>query len=131
MNEIITYYSKTPPNKYSWEDYTIRHKEENRSCADTIEVFLLIENNKIKAWYFEWITSIITTATASLFWESIIWMDIKEVLEKDYYYIVELLWEDVTPRRQKASIFWILATRNAIHMYLWDGKFDELLDLLP
>jgi NifU-like protein involved in Fe-S cluster formation len=52
-NEIITFYSKTPPNKFALQDYTIQYKEENRSCSDTIEVFLLIENNILKDWSFE------------------------------------------------------------------------------
>lgn len=131
MNEIITYYSKTPPNKFKMQDYTIKYAEENRSCADTIEVYLKIDDNKILAWSFEWITSIITTATASVFWESIIWMDLWDILQKDYNYIVELIWEEVSPRRQRAAIFWLLATKNAIHKYLKDNKKEELLDLLP
>lgn len=113
------------------DDYTIKYAEENRSCADTIEVYLKIEDDKIVAWSFDWITSIITTATASIFWESIVWMSLPEVLEKDYTYVVELIWEEVSPRRQRAAVFWVLATRNAIHKYYWHDKLDELLDLIP
>jgi NifU-like protein involved in Fe-S cluster formation len=51
-NEIITYYSKTPPNKFEMKNYTIRNAEENRNCADSMEVFLQIENNKIKDFSF-------------------------------------------------------------------------------
>lgn len=131
MNEIITYYSKNPQNKFELKDYTIKYKEENRSCSDSIEVFLKIEDNIIKDWSFEWITSIITTACASVFWESIIWMNLDEILKKDYNYIVELVWEEISPRRQKSSILWLLATRNAIHKYLKDNKIDTFLDLLP
>lgn len=131
MNETITYYSKTPPNKFKLDDYTIKYKEENRSCSDSIEVFLKIEDNILKNWSFDWITSIITTACASVFWESIIWMSLDEILKKDYNYIVQLIWEEISPRRQRSSVLWILATRNAIHKYLKDGKVDTFLDLLP
>jgi NifU-like protein involved in Fe-S cluster formation len=48
-------------------DATIRYKEENRSCSDTIEVFLKIENNILVDWSFEGMTSIVTTATSSVF----------------------------------------------------------------
>ncbi len=129
-NEIITFYSKTPPNKFEMENPTIRYKEENRSCSDTIEVFLKIKDDTVTDWSFEWITSIITTATSSVFGESIIGMDLKEVLTKDYDYIVELIWEEVSPRRQKAAVFWLVATRNAIHKYLKDGKKDDILDMI-
>jgi len=52
-NEIITFYSKSPPNRGEMPDATIRYKEENRSCSDTIEVFLRIENNILVDWSFE------------------------------------------------------------------------------
>lgn len=130
-NEIITYYSKTPPNKFEMQDYTIKNSEENRSCSDTMEVFLKIEDNNVKDWSFTWVTSIVTTACASVFWESIIWMELSEVLKKDYDYIVSLIWEEISPRRQKWAIFWLLATKNAIHKYLNDGIKEDILWLLP
>lgn len=130
-NEIITYYSKTPPNKFEMQDYTIKNSEENRSCSDTMEVFLKIEDNKVKDWSFTWVTSIVTTACASVFWESIIWMELSEVLKKDYDYIVSLIWEEISPRRQKWAIFWLLATKNAIHKYLNDWVKEDILWLLP
>lgn len=130
-NQVITYYSKNPPNKYALENPTLRYKDENRSCTDTIEVFIVIVDGKIQDWSFEWMTSIITTATSSVFGESIIGMSLEEVLQKDYNYIVELIQEEVSPRRQKAAVFWLLATRNAIHKYLEDGIVDTFLDVLP
>lgn len=129
-NEVITFYSKTPPNRWQMENFTIKYKEDNRSCDDTMEVFLKIEDNIVKDWSFEWVTSIITTATSSIFWESIIWMPIEEVLKKDYKYIKDLVWEDISPRRQKAAVFWLVITRNAIHKYLGDWKKDDILDML-
>lgn len=130
VNEIITFYSKTPPNKFEMKNSTIRYKEENRNCSDTIEVFLHIKDNIIVDWSFIWVTSIITTATSSIFWESIIWMTLEEVLTKDYNYIVKLIWEEVSPRRQKAAVFGLVATRNAIHKYLNDWKKDSILDMI-
>lgn len=129
-NEVITFYSKNPPNRWEMENPTIRYKEENRNCSDTIEVFLRIEDNILTDWSFEWMTSIITTATASVFWESIIWMNLQDILKKDYNYIKELVWEDISPRRQKAAVFWLVATHNAIHKYLGDGKKDDILDMI-
>ena len=130
-NEVITYYSKNPPNKMALENFDVKFSEENRSCSDDITVYLKIDDNKITNWGFEWITSIVTTATSSVFWESIVWMDLSEVLTKDYNYIVELVWEEISPRRQKSSVFWLLATRNAIHKYLQDWITDTFLDILP
>lgn len=130
-NEVITFYSKTPPNKEALENFDVKFSEENRSCSDDITVYLKIDDNKISDWWFEWITSIITTATSSVFGESIVGMSLEEVLQKDYNYIVELVWEEISPRRQKSSVFGLLATRNAIHKYLNDWLTDTFLDVLP
>ncbi|MDP5038844.1 MAG: iron-sulfur cluster assembly scaffold protein [Candidatus Gracilibacteria bacterium] len=130
-NEVITFYSKTPPNKVALENFDVKFSEENRSCSDDITVYLKIDDNKISDWGFEGITSIITTATSSVFGESIVGMSLEEVLQKDYNYIVELVGEEISPRRQKSSVFGLLATRNAIHKYLNDGLTDTFLYVLP
>ena len=109
---------------------TITFYENNSICWDDLEVYLKIENNKITDFSFSWETAIITTACASIFWESIIWMDLQEILEKKYDYIEELIWMPVSPRRKQASVLWLLTTINAIHNYLWDWKtidFDDLI----
>lgn len=129
-NETITHYGKNPTNKTWMRDHSVRYWEENWLCGDTLEVFLKIEDNKVVNWSFEWNTSIITTACASVFWESVIGMDINEVLTLWYSHIKELIWEDVSPRRRNASVLGLLATRNAIHEYLKDGEVDEFEMLL-
>jgi NifU-like protein involved in Fe-S cluster formation len=101
------------------------------ACGDDIEVFLKTEDGKIKDFSFEWDTSIISTACASIFGESIVWMTLEEVLAKKYSYIEELIWMEVSPRRKNASVLWMLVTINTIHDYLKDGinlDFDDLMD---
>jgi NifU-like protein involved in Fe-S cluster formation len=92
---------------------------------------LKIEDEKIKDFSFEGDTSIISTACASIFWESIVWMSLKEILEKKYSYIEKLIWMEVSPRRKNASVLWMIVTINAIHDYLKDGiilDFDDLMN---
>lgn len=129
--EILTYYSKTPPNRGALQDPTLVYKEENRSCSDTIEVYIKIDDDTITDWSFDGMTSIVTTATASIFWESIIGMKISDIFPLWYPYIVELIRWEVSPRRQRAAVFWLLATKNALHQYLWDGKKEDILDIFP
>lgn len=129
-NDIITFYSKTPPNKWILEDYSVKHYEDNSVCWDDLEVYLKIEDSKIKDFSFDWDTAIITTACASIFWESIIWMSLEEVMKKDYDYIESLIGMPVSTRRQNAAVLWLLTTINAIHKYLNDGivlDFDDLI----
>lgn len=127
--ELITEYAKNPPNNYSMEDYTISHKEESRTCWDTVEVFLKIENDEIKDFSFTWNTSIITTASASIFGESIQDLPINEILDYNLDYIKSLIGE-VSPKRKHAATLWLLATRNAIHKYLEDNINDDFTDVL-
>lgn len=130
-NEIITYYSKNPFNKFEMQDYSVSLSADNDVCGDELEIFLKIENNIVKNWSFVWDTALITTACWSAFWESIVWMNISEVLDLDYKYLVSIVQEEISDRRKKASVLWILATRNAIHKYLWDWIKDDFDDVLP
>ncbi len=130
-NETITFYSKTPPNKWILDDYDVKHYEDNAVCWDDLEIYLKIEDNKIKDFSFDWDTAIITTACASIFWESILWMDIEDVLTKDFDYMEDLVWMTISPRRRQAAVLWMLTTINAIHKYIWDwivNDFDDIID---
>ncbi len=138
-NETIIYYSKSPVNKGKLDNYDIEFWEENRTCWDDLKVYLKIKQvgnadlhslqNTIADWSFEWDTAIITTACASIFGESIVWMSLEEVLQKDYNYIVELIESRVSDRRKNASVLWLLTTRNAIHKYLEDWILDSFDDV--
>ncbi len=130
-NETITYYSKTPFNKFEMENPTISYFEENELCWDALEVYLKIKDWVIENWSFTWDTAIITTACSGVYGESIIWMNLEEVLQLDYKYIVELIWEEISDRRKKASVLSIVTTRNAIHKYLGDWIVDDFDDVIP
>ena len=92
-------------------------------------IYLKIENNKIVDFSYDGMPSMITQAAASFFSELVIGKPLDEVLLMD-----ETVMKDndfiVSPRRKRASVIAILATRNAIHEYLKDGIVDEFDDLL-
>ena len=48
-----------------------------------------------------------------------------------YSDVKEMLGMDISPKRKLAACFPLLATRNAIHAYLKDGKRDDFSDVLP
>lgn len=129
-NDIITFYSKTPLNKWELQNYTVKHFEENNVCGDDLEVFLQIKEGKVTDFSFDGDTAIITTACASIFGESIIGMELEEVLTKDYEYIESLIGMPVSSRRRQAAVLWLLTTRNAIHDHLEDGKKDDFDDVI-
>lgn len=131
-NETITFYSRTPPNKWVLENYDIDFWEENRTCGDDLKVYIRIENGVIQDWSFQGDTAIITTACASIFGESILGMKVEEIFGLGYRYIEELIGMPVSDRRKNASVLGLLTTRNALHKYLEDGQkdtFDTVLVL--
>lgn len=129
-NETITFYSKTPPNKGVLDNYTVKYFEDNNICWDDLEVYLTIEESIIKEFSFSGDTAIITTACASILWESIIGLSVYDVLEMDYKTIEELIGMEVSSRRKQASVLGLLTTRNAIHEHLQDGVKDNFDDII-
>lgn len=66
----------------------------------------------------------ITTAASSFFSELVIGRNAKDVLTMTYENTLLPEGFEVTPRRKRAGAIAILATRNAIHRYLHDGRTD-------
>lgn len=129
FSQIITEYATNPTNKFEMNDANISYKEESRSCWDNITIYLKIIDNEILDYSFTWDTSIVTTASASILWESIIGLKIEEILRLNYKYMLELIWE-VSPRRKQVANLALLATRNAIHTYLKDWRADDFSDVM-
>jgi hypothetical protein len=53
----------------------------------------------------------------------------QELLSRNYS-TIETLWFSVSPRRQRSAVTALLACRNALHEWLWDGKRDSYEELL-
>lgn len=124
-------YAKNPPNRGILESPTIKYFEENRSCGDSLTVFLKIDMlGKIADFSFTGNTAIVTTACVSILGEMIIGMSIDEILTMNYDTIREMIGFDVSPRRKSASVLGLLAIRNAIHEYRDDGQKDDFSDVM-
>lgn len=130
MNVMIQEYAKNPVNNFAMDDFTVKRHEGNFICWDDITVYLLIEDNIVKKYSFDWNASTITIAAASLLSEIIIWSSLSDILNWTYDKMVSL-WFSVSPRRKRAAVIALLASRNAIHDYLGDGiedVFDDVID---
>jgi len=112
------------------EDHTVSFHEWNFICGDEITVYLKIADWKISEYSYAWNTSTITSAAASFLSEFIVGASLDEILTWNYETMLSK-WFEVSNRRKRAAVIAILASRNAIHQYLWDGKedvFDDLID---
>lgn len=122
-------YAKNPPNKGIIENATVSHFEENRTCGDALEVYLVIEDGRVKDFSFEGKTSIVTTACAAMFGEAILGESVESVAKMTSDNMVEIA-GSVSPRRKAASVLGLLATRNAIHKWKGEGITDDFSDVL-
>jgi len=126
---LIQEYAKNPLQNFAMKEYTVKQHEGNFICWDDIVVYLLIENNIIKDYSFDGNCSNITTAAASFLSEFIRGTNIEAILQWDYETMVKQGFE-VSARRKRAAVIAILATRNALHAYLKDGKTDTFDDII-
>lgn len=129
QNLIIQEYAKNPLQNFAMKEYTIKQHEGNFICWDDIIVYLVIQDKKIVAYSFDGNCSNITTAAASFLSELIIGEHIENILNRNYQTMANHGFQ-VSPRRKRAGVIAILATRNAIHEYLKDGKKDTFEDVI-
>ncbi len=131
MSQDTTFleYAKNPPNKGIMENATVSHFEENRTCGDALQVYLVIEDGRLKDFSFDGKTSIVTTACAAMFGEAVLGESVESVLAMTSSDMVEIA-GPVSPRRKAASVLGLLATRNALHKWKGDGVTDDFSDVL-
>lgn len=101
----------------------------NELCGDNITVYLKIDKNKVTHYSYNGDCSTITSAAASFLTDLVIGQSLDTILTRDYNTMKN---NDfiVSPRRKRAAVIAILATRNAIHTYQKDNKNDTFDDLL-
>lgn len=58
------------------------------------------------------------------------WVDIDTVMQWNQRKVIDDTGIEVSPRRKRAQVLALLATRNALHTYLNDGKKDDFSDIL-
>lgn len=112
------------------EDTDIRYREHNRVCADVVEVFAKFRDNTIIEFSFDGYMSIVATACTAITGESIIGVDIDEILTYDESYITSLIGDGISPRRKNASLIGLLAIKNAIHEWKKDEVREDFSDIL-
>jgi NifU-like protein involved in Fe-S cluster formation len=124
-------YAKNPPNKGGMQDPTIKYHESNRSCGDSLTVYLKIDaEGRVQDFSFEWDTAIMTTAAAAIFGEAIIGIAVWDILNYTFDTVADMLQISISPKRKLAASFALLATRNAIHQFKNDWIVDDFSDVI-
>ena len=149
FSTLVQEYYKNPVNNHHMQDAMIFRHEGNAVCWDDITVYMKYNlpegvamaggnlpadlgprmQSTVTEWSYDWNVSMITQAAASFFSELVIWHTFEEILAWTEQLMIEN-WFEVSPRRRRARVIALVATRNAIHELLQDGKvdtFDEVL----
>jgi NifU-like protein involved in Fe-S cluster formation len=140
FSSLVQEYYKNPINNYRMEDATISQHEGNAICGDDITVYLKLQSPEgasqpvgiqsvVAAWSYDGNVSMITQAAASFFSELVVWHTFTEILSRNEALMIENGFE-VSHRRRRARVIALVATRNAIHALLKDGKQDGFDDVL-
>ena len=130
QSETIHFYATNPQHCGALPNATIAYREFNRVCGDDIEIFMLIEGTSIKKWSFTGQASMITIACSGLFGDLVQGVDFSTLFSWNQETIVRETGIEVSPRRKRAQVLALLATRNALHVYLNDGQKDDFSDVL-
>jgi nitrogen fixation NifU-like protein len=130
QSETIHFYATNPQHMGEIAQPSISYHEHNRVCGDDIEVFLVVEGTTVQQWSFTGQASMITIACSGLFGDIIQGVDFDTLFSWNQETIIRDTGITVSPRRKRAQVLALLATRNAIHEYLSDGKRDDFSDVL-
>ena len=118
QSETIQFYATHPQHMGEIKNPTLRHEEKNKVCGDDIEIFLVIQGEKIQQWSFTGRASMITIACSGLFGDLVQGVDFATLFSWNQATIIRDTGVTVSPRRQRAQVLALLATRNALHAYL-------------
>lgn len=102
---IIEHY-KFPQNKKRMNNCDYKWENINRSCWDSITIYLKLEKDKdtIKSITFEWDWCSVSMATASILSEELVWMKKDDILWLKLKNIEEFLWISIWANRIKCAL---------------------------
>jgi len=139
FSELVQNYYQNPVNNYHMDDATVSYHEWNAICGDDITAYLKLTNPEgtgdslsdvlVTERSFDGNVSMITQAAASFFSELVVWKKVSDVLQWNEQNMIDN-WFEVSTRRKRSRVIALLATHNAIHQWLWDGKVETFEDVL-
>ena len=113
QEQILDHYHH-PRNEGEPASFSHSCKLQNLSCGDEIEVFLTMENGKVKEMKFTGEGCAISIASASMLSEKVAGKSVEEINLMDSDYMADLLGIDLTPARTKCAHLSLQAVQKAL-----------------
>lgn len=113
--ENILDHFRDPRNAGKLSPATIDHEEHNHACGDSLHLWLLIEDGKIRKIGWEGEGCAISQASMSILSEELVGKTEEEVLRLSQDFMYELLGVPIGPRRFKCALMSVHTVKNAVH----------------
>ena len=111
---IIDHY-KNPRNFGKLTHYTFKHKDTNTSCGDEVEIFVLVEQDKVKEVKFFGRGCAISVAAASMLTEHLQGKTLKELQSISTEDILEMLGINLGIVRQRCGLLCLKALNHSMN----------------
>ncbi len=115
--ENIMDHFKHPHNKGIIQGPTVHHKEYNPSCGDLIEIYLVIEDDKIKEIKFSGHGCAISQASVSMLTDKVMGMPIKDIVRLSKEKILDMLKIPISATRIKCALLGLRTIEKALIGY--------------
>ena len=116
QENILDHY-KSPRNFGPMDNATVHHHESNPLCGDEIEMYLVINDNKISGVKFLGHGCAISQASASMLTEQIKGKNIKDIKAITKEKILEMLGIPISPVRLKCALLSLDTLKNSIVIF--------------
>lgn len=112
-DEILDHYKK-PRNEGKIDESGVKQEGKNPSCGDETDIYVKVENGKIKEIKHQTDGCAISTASTSILSENLIGMEVEKVMELDSDWIQETLDIELSPMRIKCAMLPIKTIQEAL-----------------
>ena len=113
--ENILDHFRHPHNYGVLERYSIRHKEHNPSCGDNIELFIVLEKNKVREVKFYGKGCAISIASASMLTDKIKSLSVSELKQITKEQVLEMIGIPLGVVRTKCGLLSLNVLEKGIH----------------
>lgn len=115
--EELIYHYEHPENKGKMAKPTAKMHEENISCGDKIDIYLEIEDGKVKDVKFQGTGCVISMGTASMLTEALKGKGISDIERMDRKDVLKLIGVDPGPVRMHCATLSLRAVKKAVFDY--------------
>lgn len=120
--DVILEYYKNPVNYGEIIKPTIHFHENNPTCGDVIDIYILFDKNKIKDVKFKGKGCAISVATSSMLTEKLMGKDVDYLKKMNKDDVIKMLGIEISPARMKCALLSLRAAKQGLLKYLIEKK---------